>query len=126
MKCFHYAITTSPTVAAAGTGLRCLPHMYVACLCVNIYHMCNIMSQTTIQLQSISSFWSFVGQATASKYNSFVLSRWRKSGRYSAFASYSYQLPSCRTVCSMTITYLFIQDETDSLLQLQLAWPTCC
>ena len=71
LKCeyamFHYTIKTSPMVAAAGTGLRCFPHMYVVCLVSTFtYHMCNIMPQATIQLQFFGSFWSFVGQATAS------------------------------------------------------------
>ena len=49
-----------------------------ACLCVHTYHVRNITSYVTMQLQSTSSFWKFVGQATASE-SSFVLSRRRKS-----------------------------------------------
>ena len=120
---FHYTIKTSPTVAAAGTGLRCFPHMYVVCLVSTFtYHMCNIMSQATMQLQSFGSFWSFVGQATAS-----IVCAAQMAKKWTIFCFCKLQLltaelPNCRTACS--VIYLFIQDETESLLQLQLAWPT--
>ena len=93
-------------------------HMYVVCLCVNIHLMHNIMSHATMQLQSISSIWSFVGEATASivlccpdgeKVDNVLLlhvtaANWKGTTKL--------------LYCVLS----YLSDETDSLPQLQLAW----
>ena len=93
--------------------------MLSACVSTFTYHMCNIMSQATTQLQSFGSFWSFVGQATVS-----IVLCCPDGEKVDDILLLQVTAANCRTACS--VIYLFIQDETESLLQLQLAWPTCC